>query len=204
MTIEPTQHADTQHTTVLIVVDCQNDFCEGGSLAVAGGAATVARIAEELRTLRWTRAGVVVGTLDSHVSPGPHWAVPGTAPDYAETWPVHCQRNTAGAKPHRNLAPALGRIEAWFAKGAHEAAFSGFEGRNQLGRSLDEFLRLRGIRSVEVCGIATDYCVAATAKSALQLGYDVTVRTSLVAAVDPGAALEVLESLRDAGASLRS
>lgn len=185
--------------TALIVVDCQNDFCEGGSLPVTGGAATVERISAELRSGRWAD-GVVVGTLDAHVDPGPHWASAGTEPDFAASWPVHCKVGTRGAAPHPALAPGIGRIETWFSKGADVAAYSGFEGRDRLGRTLAEYLRARGVRRVEVCGLATDYCVAATARSALALGYDVVVRADLAAPVDPSGAETVLDELRRAGA----
>ena len=107
---------------------------------MSGGADTVARIAAELRSGRWDD-GVVVGTLDAHVDPGPHWATEGTAPDFVTSWPVHCKVGTRGASTHPALAPGVGRIESWFAKGTGVAAYSGFEGRNRLGRSLDEYLR---------------------------------------------------------------
>ena len=181
----------------LIVVDCQNDFCEGGSLAVVGGAATVARIADHL--LRQVEADVVVvGTVDAHVDPGRHFAA---TPDFVDSWPPHCVVGTDGASTHPHLDPALTRIEAWFAKGAKEAAYSGFEGRSTSSdESLDEYLRRRRVGRLDIVGIATDFCVAATVRSALQLGYEVRVFTDLVAAVDPTVGDATLLELAAAGA----
>ena len=113
----------------LIVVDVQNDFCEGGSLAVAGGAGVAAGITAFLGAHREDAEGgyaAVVGTLDWHVDPGSHFS---KHPDYVDTWPAHCVVGTDGSRSH----PALDRslIEAWFHKGRHAAAYSGFEGRTE-------------------------------------------------------------------------
>ncbi len=179
--VRVTDGAGVARRRALVVVDCQNDFCEGGSLAVVGGAATVARIADHIRGLGDDI--VVVGTADAHVDPGAHFAV---APDYIDTWPRHCVVGTAGASTHPNLDPVLGRVEAWFAKGSHAAAYSGFEGRSTSSEeTLEEYFRRRRVRCVDVVGLATDYCVAATARSAVRLGYEVRVLTDLVSAVDP-------------------
>ena len=194
---ETSKPTGTRHA--LIVVDCQNDFCEGGSLAVAGGAATVSRIAEHL-LLNVDDRVVVVGTADAHVDPGLHFSA---TPDYVDSWPRHCVVGTLGASTHAHLDPALTRIEAWFAKGTHEAAYSGFEGRSTAtDETLDEYLRRRRVGSIDVVGIATDYCVAATVRSALSLGYAVRVLTDLVAAVDPAGGEETLRTLADEGARI--
>ena len=171
---------DERRRRALIIVDVQNDFCEGGSLAVNGGAAVAKGVAEYLAVQ--TSAGVIVATLDAHVDPGAHFS---DAPDFVDTWPKHCVVGTNGGQPHSNLMPALGQIEMWFAKGAHEAAYSGFEGRSTTsGESLDDYLKRRRITSVDVVGIATDYCVAATVRGALACGYSVRILSDLVAAVD--------------------
>ena len=171
---------DERRRRALIIVDVQNDFCEGGSLAVNGGAAVAKGVAEYLAVQ--TSAGVIVATLDAHVDPGVHFS---DAPDFVDTWPKHCVVGTNGGQPHPNLMPALGQIEMWFAKGAHEAAYSGFEGRSTTsGESLDDYLKRRRITSVDVVGIATDYCVAATVRGALACGYSVRILSDLVAAVD--------------------
>ena len=183
----------------LIVVDCQNDFCEGGSLAVVGGAATVGRIADHLLS-KVDDDVVVVGTADAHVDPGPHFSA---TPDYVDSWPPHCVAGTHGASTHAGLAPALTRIEAWFAKGVREAAYSGFEGRStSTDETLDDYLRRRRVGSIDVVGIATDYCVAATVRGALSLGYEVRVLTDLVAAVNPVGGEETLRTLAEEGAQI--
>lgn len=197
--VKGTELMPTGTRRALIVVDCQNDFCEGGSLAVAGGAATVSRIAEHLLQ-NVDDDVVVVGTADAHVDPGPHFS---TTPDYVDSWPRHCVVGTHGASTHAHLGPALTRIEAWFAKGSHEAAYSGFEGRStSTDETLDDYLRRRRVGSIDVVGIATDYCVAATVRSALSLGYEVRVLTDLVAAVNAVGGEETLKSLAGEGARI--
>ena len=183
----------------IVVVDCQNDFCEGGSLACEGGSSAVARIATHL--LHASPDVVVVGTLDAHVDPGSHFA---DAPDFVDSWPAHCVVGTSGAQPHPNLGSALGRVEGWFAKGAHEAAYSGFEGRSTTTQELlHDYLVRRRVREVEIVGIATDYCVGATAQSALDHGYDVTIRADLCASVDAARGEQRLHELERAGARVQ-
>ena len=150
-------------TRALIVVDVQNDFCEGGSLAVAGGAAVAAAISARLRAGEWEH---VVATRDHHIDPGAHFS---DTPDFAGTWPAHCRAGTPGASFH----PALdvGPIEAVFDKGAHSAAYSGFEGRSPDGTGLRDWLAEHGVTEVDVIGIATDYCVRATALDAAAAGF---------------------------------
>src|SRR5918911_1361267 len=98
-------------TRALIVVDVQNDFCEGGSLAVAGGAAVAAAITEHLRSGAGDYAHVVA-TRDHHVDPGGHFAA---QPDFLETWPAHCVVGTSGVELHSDLDRRP--IEAVFDKG---------------------------------------------------------------------------------------
>jgi nicotinamidase/pyrazinamidase len=178
-------------TSALIVVDVQNDFCEGGSLAVAGGAAVATQINDLL-------AGdhgydVVVATRDHHIDPGPHFS---DAPDYVDSWPPHCVAGTEGAELHPNLR--FNRFDGVFDKGEYEAAYSGFEGRFQ-GQSLEEFLKERGVTEVDVCGIATDHCVRATAVHANAAGFDTTVLLPLTAAVTPGNVTALMEQWTDDG-----
>lgn len=180
----------------VIVVDCQNDFCEGGSLAVSGGAAVVARIAKWLGA-KENDAAIVVATVDSHVAPGGHFSA---WPDFADSWPPHCVRGTEGAALHRNLKPALHLINATFAKGAEAGAYSGFEGRSiEDDRTLTEYLHAYDIRRVDVVGLATDYCVAATCRSGLTEGFDVHVIPMLCAAVRPENEGVVLRELAEMG-----
>jgi nicotinamidase/pyrazinamidase len=161
----------------LIIVDVQNDFCEGGSLAVPGGAAVAAGISAALATGSWEH---VVATKDYHVDPGAHFSA---NPDYVDSWPRHCLVGTAGAELH----PALvtDRIEAVFHKGEHAAAYSGFEGHTTAGEGLADWLRSRDVTEVDVVGIATDHCVRATALDAAAAGFGTTVLLDLTAAVAP-------------------
>jgi nicotinamidase/pyrazinamidase len=178
----------------LLVVDVQNDFCEGGSLAVAGGAATAAAITDYLAAATYEH---VVATRDHHVDPGAHFS---DHPDYVDTWPAHCVVGTSGVDLH----PALNRdpIEAVFDKGEHQAAYSGFEGRAADGADLAGWLRARGIDEVDVVGIATDHCVRATAIDASAEGFRTRVLLDLTAGVAPATTEAALTQLAAAGVTL--
>ncbi|MFC7326946.1 nicotinamidase [Marinactinospora rubrisoli] len=180
----------------LIVVDVQNDFCEGGSLAVTGGA----RVAEAVSELIAARRGDyrhVVATRDHHVDPGEHFS---TTPDFVHSWPPHCVAGTPGADFH----PAFNtsRVAAVFDKGAYSAAYSGFEGTAPDGSSLEAWLRERGVTEVDVVGIATDHCVRATALDAARAGFATRVLLGLSAGVSPGTVAAALAELRTAGVTL--
>ncbi|QLY30649.1 nicotinamidase [Nocardia huaxiensis] len=179
----------------LIVVDVQNDFCEGGSLAVAGGAAVAERISEYLGVSDYD---VIVATRDLHIDPGAHFSA---QPDYVDTWPPHCRAGTPGAEFHPNLDTAP--IDEVFSKGAYTAAYSGFEGTASDGRTaLADWLRARDVDTVDVCGIATDHCVRATALDARGAGFDTRVLLGLTAAVSPATLETALGKLRAAGVEL--
>ncbi|WP_409239268.1 isochorismatase family protein [Streptomyces sp. PA5.6] len=184
----------------LIVVDVQNDFCEGGSLAVAGGADVAAAITE---LIGQAPAGYrhVVATRDHHIDPGAHFS---DHPDYADSWPPHCVAGTEGVGFHPNFAPAVasGAIDAVFDKGAYSAAYSGFEGVDENGLSLAEWLREREITEVDVVGIATDHCVRATAVDAAREGFRTTVLLDLTAGVSAVRTETALAELRAAGVTL--
>ncbi|MFH8485457.1 nicotinamidase [Streptomyces longisporoflavus] len=184
----------------LIVVDVQNDFCEGGSLAVTGGADVAAAITD---LTGQAPAGYrhVVATRDHHVDPGDHFS---DQPDYAHSWPPHCVAGTEGGSFHPNFAPAVasGAIDAVFDKGAHSAAYSGFEGADENGVLLADWLRARKITEVDVVGIATDYCVRATALDAVREGFATTVLLDLTAGVSKETTERALEDLRKAGVEL--
>ncbi len=182
-------------TRALVVVDVQNDFCEGGSLAVAGGADVAAAISRHVRAHAADYAHVVA-TRDHHVDPGGHFA---EEPDYLETWPAHCVVGTDGVELH----PRLERepIEAVFDKGHHSAAYSGFEGAAD-GVPLAEWLRSRGVDAVDVVGIATDHCVRATALDAVGEGFTTRVLLPLTAGVSAATTDAALEQLRTAGVQL--
>jgi nicotinamidase/pyrazinamidase len=180
-------------TRALIVVDVQNDFCEGGSLAVAGGAAVAAAISAYIPSAGYDH---VVATRDHHLDPGGHFA---EHPDFLETWPPHCVVGTPGVDLH----PALdhGPLEAVFDKGEHAAAYSGFEGRS--GRTpLADWLRAHEVDAVDIVGIAADHCVRATALDAVGHGFATRILLSLTVGVDPSTTDAALDQLRTAGVEL--
>ena len=178
----------------LIIVDVQNDFCEGGSLPVTGGAAVAAAISAHVREGSYDH---VVATRDHHVDPGAHFS---DAPDFVDTWPPHCLAGTPGASFHPALDVAP--IEAVFDKGAHAAAYSGFEGAEPGGADLRSWLVDRGVDTVDVVGIATDHCVRATARDAAAAGLHTRVLQELCAGVAPESTATALEELRAAGVEL--
>jgi nicotinamidase/pyrazinamidase len=180
----------------LVVVDVQNDFCEGGSLAVSGGAAVAAAISRTLRA--GARYDHVVATRDHHVDPGGHFSA---TPDFVDTWPPHCVAGTPGPSFHPDLDVAP--IEAVFDKGAHTAAYSGFEGTEPGGASLRDWLVARGVDTVDVVGIATDHCVRATALDAVAAGFATTVLLELCAGVAPATTERAIELMRAAGVTIR-
>lgn len=188
-------------TRALIIVDVQNDFCEGGSMAVEGGTGVAGRISALLGEQR-QRYGAVAATADWHVDPGAHWS---EQPDFQDSWPVHCEVGTAGADFRPELAPALDHVQAVFRKGEHEAAYSGFEGTTDVhGRTigLAQWLRERDVTGVDVCGIATDHCVRATALDAEREGFETTVLLELCTGVAPESTETAVEEMRAAGVSL--
>jgi len=181
----------------LLIVDVQNDFCEGGSLAVAGGAAVARAITAYLAGPAGQDYAHIVATQDQHVDPGDHFAA---EPDFVRTWPPHCVAGTPGADFHPGLDTRP--IEAVFRKGAHAAAYSGFEGTDGNGTALAGWLRERGVDSVDIAGIATDYCVRATADDAVRAGFATRVLVGLTAAVHPDTGRAALAALRESGVQL--
>jgi nicotinamidase/pyrazinamidase len=178
----------------LIVVDVQNDFCAGGSLPVAGGAAVAAAISDHLVGGSYDE---VVATRDYHLDPGAHFS---DHPDFARSWPVHCVAGTPGSSFHPELD--VSRIAAVFSKGAHQAAYSGFEGRTRDGVGLADWLRAREVDTVEIVGIATDHCVRATAVDAARIGLRTTVLLGLTAGVNQSTVDAALAEFRAAGIGL--
>lgn len=185
----------------LVVVDVQNDFCEGGSLAVEGGAAVAAGISRLLADGAGA-AGYdhVVATQDHHVDPGSHWS---HTPDYVDSWPVHCAAGTHGAEFHEGLDEATrASFEAVFRKGDFAAAYSGFEGKDESGERLAPWLRERGVTEVDVVGIATDHCVRATALDARADGFSTRVLTAWCAGVAADSTEAALRTLHEAGVAV--
>ena len=180
-------------TRALVIVDVQNDFCEGGSLAVAGGTAVARAISAHVGASGYAH---VVATRDHHVDPGGHFAA---QPDYLETWPAHCVVGTSGVELHADLDRRP--IEAVFDKGEYAAAYSGFEGSFD-GQGLADWLRAREVDALDIVGIATDHCVRATALDAVAAGFETRVLLHLTAGVAEGTTAAALDQLRAAGVAL--
>lgn len=179
----------------LIVVDVQNDFCEGGSLPVTGGAQVARAIRQHILkniTDRREYYKVVVFSKDWHIggdhSNGGHFPPPGGAPDFVQTWPHHCIQDSPGSDFHEGLGfddlPNVVPSFHVFHKGKGQPAYSAFEGQNAVGHTLTTYLnRMQKIDVVDVCGIATDYCVKATMIDAAKFGFDTRLLLPLTAAV---------------------
>ncbi|MFC4337260.1 nicotinamidase [Salininema proteolyticum] len=179
----------------LIVVDVQNDFCEGGSLAVAGGSAVASAVTELIRNSpdRWDR---VVATRDWHIDPGSHFS---PEPDFRDSWPPHCVVGTAGSEFHPEFDDTL--AEAVFDKGAYEAAYSGFEGSCG-DTALSDWLSSRDVSEVDIVGLATDHCVRATALDSRSNGFETTVLLDYTAAVAEETRSAALQEMQAAGINL--
>jgi nicotinamidase/pyrazinamidase len=179
----------------LIIVDVQNDFCKGGSLAVSGGA----EVARDISALLADTSDYahVVATKDFHIDPGDHFS---EDPDFVDSWPRHCEVGTAGVEFHPQFQP--GAVEAVFTKGEYSAAYSGFEGTDSDGTSLGDWLRRHGVDEVDVVGIATDYCVKATAADAVANGFAARVLLDLTAGVAPESTERAVADLGESGVTI--
>ena len=176
----------------LIVVDVQNDFCPGGSLAVANGDEVVGPLNKLVKEFL-DRGEPVFKTRDWHPAQAKHFAA------YGGTWPVHCVQNTPGAEFHNDLIddPRITIIS----KGIDESAdgYSGFDGTN-----LAQLLREQGVEEVWVGGLATDYCVKATVLDALSAGFEVKALADAMLPVNlkPGDGERAIAEMRAAGAEI--
>ena len=181
----------------LLVIDVQNDFCEGGALAVAGGAAVAEKISKFLES---TRYDLVVASRDWHDADNNnsgHFAEPDAEPNYKTNWPVHCVAETNGAQYHPNLnTEAIG--EHIF-KGQGQNGYSIYEGFTKGGQSFDELLNAHQIDEVDVVGIATDHCVLASALDSESHGLKVRVISSLTAGVSEVTTEAAIDRMIDSG-----
>lgn len=206
-----TQQTSKSSTRAFIIIDVQNDFCEGGALAVQGGTQVARDISTYLHNHKDEYAAVIA-TQDWHIQPGTHFVPEGETPNYTTTWPVHCVAGSEGAAP----SPALDitHIDAWFHKGEYDACYSGFEahlaadaGHNlspqTTAQMLNDWLTEHDIHELTITGLATDYCVQATALDALKLGYKVTVLKDLSAGVAAESTAQALATLSTAGAYVK-
>ena len=186
----------------LFIIDVQNDFTEGGALGVDGGAAVAAGVTAYLEA----NPGVydhVIASRDWHDPVGDnggHFAAAGAAPNFSTTWPPHCVAGTPGAEYHPALDTSV--VTAHVQKGQGVPAYSIFEGTVDDGSTLTETLDELGVTDIDVVGIATDYCVLASALDAVKGGRSVRVLRDLVAGVAPASSEAALATLADAGVTI--
>lgn len=164
-------------------------------MPVPGGAAVAPAINAYLADTPGYR--YVVATQDFHIDPGDHFS---DRPDYSSSWPPHCVAGSVGADFRPDLDTT--RIDAVFRKGAYSAGYSGFEGVEEDGTPLLEWLRQRGVDDVDVVGIATDHCVRRTAEDAARAGLGTRVLVDLTAAAAADSAARALGEMRSAGIEL--
>ncbi|MDQ3735097.1 MAG: isochorismatase family protein [Actinomycetota bacterium] len=214
-------------STALLIVDVQRDFCEGGSLAVAGGSAVASAVTAYLHESAATYDHIIA-TRDHHIDPGDHFA---DQPDFTLSWPPHCVVGTLGVELHPDLDTSF--LTAVFDKGEYAAAYSGFEAKLAgqsleqpggaqppilvgvgverpggaqppilAGVGLQQWLTDRDVGAVDIAGIATDYCVRQTALDAARLGFRTRVLTDLIAGVAKESSTAAIEEFRAAGIRL--
>ncbi|APZ33749.1 nicotinamidase [Microbacterium aurum] len=187
-------------TRALFIVDVQNDFTEGGALGVAGGHAVAVGVSR-LLAVRAGDYALIVASRDWHdpeSDNGGHFAA--GEPDFVDTWPVHCVAGTAGAEYDPGLKTDA--VTHHVKKGQGIPAYSLFEGTTDAGERVAELLTARGVTEVDVTGIATDYCVRASARDAIEHGLHVRILTDLVAGVAADSSQAALAELAHAGAEL--
>lgn len=182
----------------LIVVDIQNDFCEGGSLGIEGGAAVASRVADYLHE-HADDYDLVVATRDWHIDPGDHFS---DHPDFVDNWPPHCVAGSAGAAFHPNLGDTVERFDVVVSKGQHAAAYSAFQGVTADGAPLAKVLHDAGVDQFDIAGLATDYCVHDTTLDGRREGFGIRVLCPLCAGVARESSERALAELEDAGAEL--
>ncbi len=183
----------------LLVVDVQNDFCEGGALGVDGGARVASGITDRIEA-HGSDYAVVVASRDWHDADndnGGHFALHGEAPNFVTTWPVHCVAGTTGAEYHPDLT--LPDNTSHVKKGQGMPSYSMFEGHSDDGHTVEEILTNAGVTEVDVVGIATDHCVRASALDAKAAGFAVRVINDLVAAVTPDTERTARGEMAEAG-----
>lgn len=186
-------------TKALFLVDVQNDFTEHGALGVEGGDAVARRISEFLAAHAGDYA-IVVASRDWHDADGDNGGHFSAHPDFVDTWPVHCVAGTFGAEYDEGFD--TGAVTHHLKKGQGEPAYSLFEGRADDGRTALQLLEEHGILDIDLAGIATDYCVRASALDALAAGRHVRVLTDLIAGVHPDSSERALAEIAHAGGVL--
>lgn len=183
----------------LFIVDVQNDFTEHGALGVVGGDAVAQRISEYLDA-HADEYALVVASRDWHHGDDDNGGHFSDTPDFVDTWPVHCVGGTFGAE-YDDVFDTR-RVTHHLKKGQGKPAYSLFEGVTDDGQTAADLLDAHGIRDIDVVGIATDYCVRASALDALAAGRTVRVLTDLIAGVHPDSSAIALREIEEAGAEL--
>ena len=187
-------------SSALFIIDVQNDFTEGGALGVDGGAAVAAGVTEMLE--REHPYDIVIASRDWHDGHNDNGGHFHPEPDYVDSWPEHCVAGTEGADYHPELATE--HIDVHVRKGQGKPAYSIFEGITDDGETVPEALDRLGVTDIDVVGIATDYCVLASALDAVEAGRHVRVVTDLVAGVAEESSAAALAKLDAAGVELVS
>lgn len=169
--------------SALVIVDVQNDFCEGGALPVSGGNAVAEAIADFVET-SGHNYNLILFTADWHTSPPSSNGAPvPDSPDFIDPWPAHCIKNTRGAAFH----DAIGRIPKYrediFRKSQEHANYSGLHGINSNGDTLAEVLKFSEIKHVDIVGIAGEFCIKYTALDCVAEGFVVSVLPRMVASI---------------------
>lgn len=183
----------------LFIVDVQNDFTEGGALGVDGGDAVAERITRHLAEHAGEYA-VIVASRDWHDADNDNGGHFHPEPDFVDSWPVHCVSGTEGAEYDPGLDTAS--VTHHVKKGQGRPAYSLFEGTTDEGETVAHLLDEHGVVDVDIAGIATDYCVRASALDAIAHGRHVRVLTDLIAGVAADSSDAALAELAHAGAEL--
>lgn len=186
-------------TRALLIIDVQNDFTEGGALAVTGGDAVASGVSTYLAA-HAADYDVIVASRDWHDAEGDNGGHFSDEPDYVGTWPVHCIADTAGADYDPLLVTDA--VTHHVRKGQGVPAYSMFEGIADDGATVAAVLSQRGVLTADIVGIATDHCVRASALDAIAHGVHVRVLTGLIAGVGVESSEAALAELAHAGAEL--
>lgn len=186
----------------LLAVDIQSDFVQEGSLPVPNGLQVAAQVARHIRHFK-TEYDFVVASRDYHEDPQDHFSA---TPDFINTWPPHCVIGTPGAAfvpPIQNLVREK-LIQTVVSKGRHSAAYSAFEGVDPRGHTLLDVLKEQRIDHIDICGLATDYCVRASALDARKNAFQVRILVNLCAAVNEATGLQAIEEMKAAGCQVQA
>ena len=184
----------------ILIVDVQKDFTEGGALGANGGGALAKKITEHL-SAHGNEYELVIASRDWHDPQNDNGGHFSEQPDYVNNWPPHCVSGTPGAEYHSGLDTNL--IDEHIRKGQGKPAYSAFEGATEAGRTVPELLAEKKINELVVVGIATDYCVRASALDAVAAGLKVTLLPQMCVGIDPAGSIRAIREMSDAGVEVR-